>query len=210
MLANSYHIAEKLRAFYGREATVIHPPFESHIFSYDSATKKDTYFLAFGRMIHYKKFPLVVETFKRLGLPLKVVGSGPDERAVKRAAKGAQNIEILPFLETDQLVDVIRRAQATVVPQLEDFGLTTVESIACGTPVVGYNQGGTAEIVEEGLNGTLFSDQSVEGLTEAVARFQKMSFKPQDVARSANQFSKERFQEHFVELVASALERNYK
>ncbi|MDP3953700.1 MAG: glycosyltransferase [bacterium] len=207
MLANSNYIASKLKQFYGRDATVLYPPIEDHIFNYDPQIKREDYFLAFGRMIHYKKFPLVVEAFKKNGLPLKVVGSGPDEGAVKRAAGGATNIEVLPFMETYQLRDVVRKARATVIPQLEDFGLTTVESIACGTPVVGYNQGGTAEIITDGQNGILFSDQTVDGLRSAIERFEKTQFEPERVAKSALRFAKANFQERFVDLVMAALKK---
>jgi len=206
MLANSHYIAGKLKNFYGREATVIHPPIEDHIFNFDPSVEKENYFLAYGRMIHYKKFPLVVEAFKRLGLPLKIVGSGPDEKAVRRAAEDAPNIEILPFMDIKPLRDIVRRAQATIVPQLEDFGLTTVESIACGTPVIGYNQGGTAEIVQDGLNGLLFEEQSVEGLVEAIKRFNQAMLEPSEVAQTAQRFSKNAFQEKFTKSILEALD----
>ncbi|MEX2054414.1 MAG: glycosyltransferase [Candidatus Colwellbacteria bacterium] len=205
MLANSQYIAGKLKKFYGRDASVIYPSIEDHIFNYDPEVKREDYFIAFGRMIHYKKFPLIVEAFKRNGLSLKVVGSGPDEVAVRKAARGASNIQILPFMETQQLRDIVRKARATIVPQLEDFGLTTVESIACGTPVIGYDQGGTAEIVQDGQNGILFSNQTSQDINEAIQRFENTKFDPELVAQSASRFSKEAFQEKFVDLIIDAL-----
>ena len=120
---------------------------------------------------------MIVRAFKELNLPLKIVGSGPDVKALRKEAVGAPNVEIFPFTRTDQsLRDIIRGARATIVPQVEDFGLSTVESIACGTPVIGYNRGGTAEIVKDGVNGLLFENQTEEGLADAVRKFEDMQF----------------------------------
>jgi len=209
MLANSKHIAAKIKEFYGREATVINPPIEDHIFNFDPTFKKQDYFLAFGRVIHYKKFPMIVRAFKELGLPIKIVGSGPDEKALRREAGGASNIEIFPFMRTDQdLRDIIRGARATIAPQLEDFGLSTVESIACGTPVIGYNRGGTAEIVEDGVNGLLFEEQTEKDLINAVRKFDKVQFNPSVVAGTADIYSVENFRNKFMGIVEGALRRN--
>ena len=209
MLANSKHTASKIKEFYGREATVITPPIEDHAFNFDPTVKKQNYFLAFGRIIHYKKFPLIVRAFKELGLPLKIVGSGPDERTLRKEAMGASNIELFPFTRTDQdLRDIIRGARATIVPQLEDFGLSTVESIACGTPVIGYNRGGTAEIVQNGVSGLLFDSQTEEGLVDAVRKFETMQFKPKIVADTAKIYSTENFRNNFMGIVESALKKN--
>lgn len=205
MLANSHHIAKKIKDYYGRDSQVIHPPINDSTFYYDSSIEKEDYFLAYGRMIHYKKFPLIVETLKRLKLPLKVVGSGPDRAQVEKIAKDAPNVELLPFLEEEQLRQMVSRARATIVPQLEDFGLTTAESIACGTPVIGYNRGGTVEIVEDGVNGVLFEDQTLEGLGGAIGRFQTMEFDPKEVAKTAKKFGSDRFKKDFMQLVDTAM-----
>lgn len=206
MLANSKHIASKIKRFYGREATVITPPIEDHIFNFDPRVHKEDYYLAFGRIIHYKKFPLVAKVFQKLGLPLKIVGSGPDEKAVRAEINGTKNIELIPFLRTDHdLRDIIRGARATIVPQLEDFGLSTVESIACGTPVIGYNQGGTAEIIQNGVNGLLFENQTEDALIEAIRKFDSMQLKPNTVAETANAYSVDNFKKQFMGIVTEAM-----
>ncbi len=207
MLANSKHIASKIKEFYGREATVINPPIEDHIFNFDPSIGKQDYFLAFGRIIHYKKFPMIVRAFKELGLPLKIVGNGPDEATLRKEAAGASNIEIFPFIRSDiDLRDIIRKAKATIVPQLEDFGLATVESIACGTPVIGYNRGGTAEIVQSGVNGLLFDEQTEDGLINAVKEFENIRFDPKVIADTAKGYSVSNFRDKFMGVVNNALE----
>ena len=211
MLANSQYIADKVKRFYERDATVLHPPIEDHIFRFDPTIPKQDYFLAYGRMIHFKKFPLIVKVFKELGLPLKIVGSGPDEGHVRRSIKNSNNIELVPFIkDNDELRKIISGARATIAPQLEDFGLVTAESVACGTPVVGYNKGGTTEIVQNGINGILFNEQNESSLANAIQRFTEESFNPEQVSKTADKFSKAIFKEKFNNIVDSAMSESHK
>lgn len=206
MLANSRHTARKIKDFYQREAVVLHPPVENSLFYRDPHIQKQNYYLIYGRIIHYKKFPMVIRAFKKLGLPLKVIGTGPEEHTVRELMNGSNGFEFLSFVENEnRLREAICGAKASIVPQLEDFGLVTAESIACGTPVIGYNRGGTAEIVQDGINGVLFDDQTEESLIGAVRRFEKLAFDPKTVAHTAEKFSKENFQRRFTETVREAL-----
>lgn len=211
ILANSNYIASKIEKYYDRKATVLHPPIEDHIFYFDPKIEKEDYFLAYGRMIHFKKFPLIARAFKTLGLPLRIVGSGPDEAYIRSIAKRSKNIELIPAIQDDnELRKVIAKARATIVPQLEDFGLVTVESIACGTPVVGYDKGGTAEIIQNGVNGILFNDQSEGAIAQAVQQFTETDFKPEEVSKTADKFKKDRFKKEFMELVESTTSGLYR
>lgn len=204
LIASSNHIAGKVRNFYGREAAVLNPPVNTDTFYPDPETPQGEYYLAFGRIIHFKKFPLTVRTFAKLGLPLKVAGVGPDLGQVKKLGK-ADNIEILNEYRDDAaLRGLISGAKAVIVPQVEDFGLVTAEAIACGTPVIGYNEGGTSEIIQDGINGVLFDEQSENGLAEAVRRFETMSFNRGEVAGTAQRFNKDGFKTKLAELIDSA------
>ncbi|PIR97892.1 MAG: hypothetical protein COT89_02360 [Candidatus Colwellbacteria bacterium CG10_big_fil_rev_8_21_14_0_10_42_22] len=206
ILTNSNHIADKINNYYGREAKVLNPPIEDHVFYYDPKIEKQNYYLIYGRIIHYKKFLMVIHAFKKMGLPLKVVGAGPEEYAVKKLINGSDGLEYLSFVEDEnKLREIIAKAKAVIVPQIEDFGLVSAESIACGTPVIGYNAGGTAEIIEDGLNGILFGEQSENGLIEAVQRFEKRTFNPKRVSETAEKYSKKRFREEFMKVVNSVL-----
>ena len=206
LLANSQYIADKVKRFYNRDATVLHPPIEDHLFYFDPKIEKEDYFLAYGRMIHFKKFPLVARVFKTLGLPLKIVGSGPDQKYIQSLAKRTKNIEVIPHIKDDnELRKVISKARATVVPQLEDFGLVTAESIACGTPVIGYNQGGTVEIIENGVNGVLFNEQTEGSVAQAVQEFTEQDFDPKKVSLTSHKFHKESFKENLKEIINSTV-----
>ena len=196
ILANSNFIKEKIKNYYGREAKVIYPPVDLSTFYPEPAkAKKDSYFLATGRLLHYKRFDLVIQAFKMLGLPLKIVGSGPEEMTLKKLAAGDKNIEFSPFINNpDDLRRTYSGARALIFPQVEDFGLVAAESLACGTPVIAYNAGGAKEIVTD-KSGVLFYEQTPECLALAVKKFitEEKKFKPKTVSLEAQRFSKENF-----------------
>lgn len=209
LIANSGHVARKIQNFYQRESDVIYPPVDTEVFYPDPNVPKGDYYLALGRIIHFKKFPLTVSAFNQIDRPLRVVGSGSDERAMRKAAR-TQNISFTPEVRDDaELRRIITGARALIVPEVEDFGLVTAEAIACGTPVIGYGEGGTAEIIEDGVNGVLFNDQTEEGIIRAVERFENMQFDPQVISASAQNFSKELFQRRILDYIYSTLQEVY-
>ena len=206
LLANSYHTASRIQKFYGREAKVIYPPVDNQVFYPELSQRENSYFLAFGRLIHYKRFDLTINAFNKLGLPLKIVGSGPEQKEIKKMIK-SDNIEMIPEIkDEDELRKIINGARAVVFPQLEDFGLSAAESIACGTPVIAYAAGGALEIIEEGVNGLFSREQNEESLIAAVNRFQKMAFDRKKVAQSADLFSAESFKTNLLETLSTLTE----
>ncbi|MDP1719071.1 MAG: glycosyltransferase, partial [bacterium] len=206
LLANSKFIGKKVKEYYGRPAKIIYPPVDTEVFYLDEKSlkikSKKGYYLAIGRILHYKRFDLVVEAFKKLGLPLKIVGSGPELTNIQHRTSGAKNIEFLKFINDDnELRELYAGARAVIFPQVEDFGLVAAEAQACGTPVIAYNEGGATEIVENGKTGILFSQQSVESLVGAVELFQKKRFSRKYIAASARRFSKDNFRRGIVALI---------
>lgn len=201
-VANSNFIAQKIRKYYRREARVIYPPLDTDFFTPPTDPKVNReYFLAVGRFVPYKKIDLIIRAFLENGLLLRVVGSGPQEKFLKKIARKAPNIIFEKNLSAQDLRERYRGARALVVPQVEDFGIATAEAAACGTPVIAYKYGGSEEIVKDGVNGVFFLEQSVEALNAALARFEKMSFHAQDVSQSVQQLNKKRFLEEFSSFV---------
>ena len=206
VIANSRFIAEKIRRAYGREAEVVHPPVDTAVFYPDASVRRGDRYLAAGRMLHYKRFDLVIDAFNKLGLPLTIVGDGPERAALKRRA--SSTIEFLPFVpDTAELRRLYSSAKALIFPQVEDFGLVAAEALACGTPVIAYDAGGAKEIVADGRNGVLFPEQTAEALIAAVRRFETLPFDRNRVAASAQRFSKEKFVEHMRLAVDRCLDR---
>ena len=175
LIANSRFTARRIRKYWGREASVIHPPVEVNRFRWTAA--RDDVYLCLGRLVPYKRVDLVVEAFNRLRLPLLVVGDGP-ERARLEAMAGP-TVTLLGHQSGQQVEELMSRCRAFVYAGLEDFGIAPVEAMAAGAPVIGLGRGGlldTVRCASAGLReptGVLFPDQSVESLMQAVDWFEQ-------------------------------------
>ncbi|MBI2035630.1 MAG: glycosyltransferase [Candidatus Liptonbacteria bacterium] len=203
LMANSEFIARKIKKCYGRDSTVVYPPVDLSMFfpnPIPHTPYPKPYFLAIGRFLHYKKFDLVIDAFNELGLPLKIVGSGPEEQKLKSLVK-SDKIEFLPFQNDTSLVrELYWGARAIIFPQVEDFGLVAAEGVASGTPVIALNAGGAREIVNA-YSGILFPKQERADLIRAVNNFisREGDYIPEIVSAQANKFSKENFVEKIKE-----------
>jgi glycosyltransferase involved in cell wall biosynthesis len=165
-----------------------------------------SYFLAVGRLMHYKRFDLIVRAFNELQLPLRIAGIGPELDRL-RALNTSPYTRFLGFVPRDEeLCDLYNGARALIFPQVEDFGLVAAEAIACGTPVIAYAEGGATEIVNE-RTGIFFDKQTEPALINAVRLFSKCYFSPAIVADTAARFSKERFLERIRAVIAKELPR---
>ena len=205
ILANSAYTAQKIKKFYGREAEVLHPPVNNEMFYPDLNPGKEDYFVAFGRLIHYKRFDLVVRAFNKLGLPLKIIGSGPEEAKIKKLIE-SKEIEMIPEIRDENILRrIVSDSQAIIFPQVEDFGLTAAESLACGTPVIAYSAAGALEMVEDGVNGVFFNEQTEESLIRAVKHFQEIKFDQERITQSAQKFSQESFKKGLTSVINSSL-----
>jgi glycosyltransferase involved in cell wall biosynthesis len=205
MLANSQFIAKKVKEYYDRDAEVVYPPVDLDVFHPDQAhssrLKADSYFLAIGRFLPYKKFDLIIDAFNKNKLPLVIVGAGREESKLKARVK-SDRISFLPYQDDAKLRELYNGARALIFPQVEDFGLVAAEAIACGTPVIAFNGGGVKEIVQDGASGVLFDSQSVSSLQTAIDRFLKMTFDRQKIAQGAQRFSKD----HFVKAIQAKVD----
>lgn len=205
LIANSQFIADKIKNYYGREAKVIYPPVDMSKFCYSHirANESMNYYLAVGRLLHYKRFDLIIDAFAKLDLPLKIVGSGPEQEKLKaQSEKLKAKVEFIPFVKSEEeLRKLYNDAEALIFPQVEDFGLVAAEAQACGTPVIAYAGGGALEIVKDGKTGIFFNQQTTESLIDAVEKFEKTKFTRSSIARSAKKFSKDNFAKQFIDLV---------
>jgi glycosyltransferase involved in cell wall biosynthesis len=199
LLANSQHIAEKVRQYYNRDAEVVYPPVDLKIFYRDKKLKKQGYFLAVGRLMHYKRFDLIIQAFNKLNLPLLIVGEGPELESLKQLARSSK-IHFLPFTTEADLRNLYNGAEALIFPQVEDFGLVAAEAQACGTPVIAFSQGGAREIIRDGVTGIFFHHQTVDDLMLAVKKFLLSSFDENAIRDSAKRFSKARFKNKILHI----------
>lgn len=199
-IANSKHIAERIKKIYNRESTVIYPPVDVDFFSLEEV-KEDYYFTA-SRLVSYKKTQLIVEAFNELPhLKLIVAGDGPELEKLQKTAKN--NIEFVGYIENKKLRSLMQKAKAFVFAAEEDFGIIPVEAQACGTPVIALAKGGTLETVIENKTGIFFVEQSAEKIKEAVLNFETKNFDPQIIREHAVTFSKQRFEKEIKEFVGT-------
>ena len=208
-VANSSYIARRIMKAYRREATVIHPPVDIDRFSLGAG--KGDFFLLACRFVPYKRADLIVEAFTRMpDRRLVVVGDGPEKERVRKAARGAANIEFKGVVAQPELVGLMQRARAFVFAAEEDFGITLVEAQACGTPVITYGRGGAMDIVitEAGRStGVLFHHQTAEAICEAVARFETLeqTITGEACRTNAIRFSAGRFRAEITDFVERVL-----
>ena len=197
-IADSDFVAQRIQKTYQREATTIYPPVDVDRFVLKES--KEDFYLTASRLVPYKKTRLIVEAFNAMPQKrLVVIGDGEEFAALRAIAQ--PNITLLGYQEEASLIDHMQRSKAFVYAAVEDFGIVPIEAMACGTPVIALNQGGTAETVVDGLNGLHFQEQSADAIVDALHRFEQMEFDPKVVAASVAHYAKERFLEemdHFI------------
>lgn len=188
-IANSYNVKKRIKRFYNRESVVVYP--SVNIKKFFVSEKNKEYFLIGGRIVPYKKFDIAITAFNKLNIPLKVFGEGPDYKKLKKKAN--KNIEFLGFIKEDDKPKLYSQARAFLYPQEEDFGITLIEAMASGTPVIAYKAGGAKESIKEGVSGEFFSEQTWESLAEKIINFKDNKYDRYEIARSVEKFSKENF-----------------
>lgn len=197
--ANSQFIARRVQKIYRRPAQVIYPPVAIDRFRHTES--RENFYLAIARFVPYKRVDLIVSAFNQLGLPLVVIGDGPDRPRIEAIA--APNITLLPPQSDAVITEYLQRCRAFVFAAEEDFGITPVEAQAAGAPVIAYGKGGVTETVIPGKTGLFFPAQTVESLVQAVQKFESghYHFLPDDLRHNAERFSLERFGQEFRQFV---------
>jgi glycosyltransferase involved in cell wall biosynthesis len=199
-VAESDHIAEQIRRFYGREPEVIYPPVDCELFRPGGDRDHDDYFLICGRLIEpYKRFGIAIDAFRELPHRLLVAGDGPAYAELSERA--GDNVEFLGGLDDDALVPVMQRAAATLFPSTDDFGLIPVESMACGRPVIAFAAGGALETVKAGETGEFFDRTTPEAIRAAVAGFDPDAYDAAAIRAHAENWALPRFQRQIREVV---------
>ena len=170
-IANSNFIASRIKKFYGKACTVIHPPVDVVRFN-PNANRKD-FFLCLGQLVPYKRVDLAISAFNKLGLPLVIIGEG--ELMSKAYAKARSNIKLLGRQPFSVVKEYLESCSALIFPGIEDFGIVPIEAMAAGAPVIAYAEGGALETVIDKKTGILFHEQTSEALMSAVLQFIELS-----------------------------------
>lgn len=189
-IANSSETQKRIKQYYGKPATVIHPPVDVDRFT-PSRTRGD-YYMTMGRQLPYKRYDLVVAACTKLGIPLKVFGTGPaHDELVKKAGPTIEfYTDRFGDASDEALEEALNNARGFIYGAEEDFGIVQVEALAAGAPVITYGKAGALDIVQDGESGVLFYEQTVDAVTEAIEKAEKMQFLPATLRRKARRFDK--------------------
>lgn len=198
LVANSTVTQQRIKKYYKRASTVIHPPVAIHRFTPPPKTERSGYII-WGRHVPYKRFDLAIKTANELRLPLTIVGQGPDTARLKSLA--GPTVTFTGRISDEELVQRAHSAQAFLFPGEEDFGIAAVEALAAGTPVIAYAKGGALDIVQDGESGVLFTEQTVDSMAAAIRRFETLSFLPATLHRKAKRFDKGLFATKIAKIV---------
>jgi glycosyltransferase involved in cell wall biosynthesis len=204
IVANSTHIQAEIKKYYDRDSVVIHPPvyFERFQKTEHQAVERSGFLIA-GRQTPYKRFDLAIQACSNLGLPLKVIGDGPDNARLRSLA--GPTVTFLGKVSDNVLEQEFASAEALIFPGLDDFGITPVEAMAAGTPVIAYRGGGALDYVTPGKTGEFFEDQACDSLQTALRTFNPKSYNHQLIRTHAGQFSKEMFHKKITEYIRSII-----
>jgi glycosyltransferase involved in cell wall biosynthesis len=190
-IANSKNVARRVEKYYRRQAEVLHPPVDTDFFQ--PGKEKEDYYLIVSALVPYKRIDLAIQGFNQAGLALKIIGQGPDYKKLKKSAR--TNIQFLGALEGEDLLKFYQRARALILPGEEDFGITSLEAQACGTPVIAYGRGGALESVVSGKTGLFFLELKVESLLSVLDKLKSMEFNKNAIRENAMKFSRGIFKE---------------
>jgi len=198
-IAISTVVRLRIKKIYGIDAEVIFPPV--NVRKYELRAHEDNFYLIVSRLNPYKKIELAVEAFNILGLPLKIIGSGPFLRTLKHMAR--PNVVFLGRLDDKEVADYYASCKALIFPGEEDFGIVPIEANAAGRPVIAFHGGGALDTVVEGLNGLFFLDSTTESLVNAVKSFEngKYDFRPKEIRAYAFNFDKEVFKDKIKKFI---------
>ncbi len=200
LLTNSKTSQERIRRFYRREAKVLYPPVDTHLIQASGDNKG--YWLIGGRLVGYKRFDLAVAAFAHLNLPLKVFGVGPELKRLK--AMAGPKTEFVGAIDESTKFELYRDAIGFLYPHIEDFGITAIEAMSAGKPVIAYGKGGITETLIDGKTGKLFHTQTWQAIANAILRFQPDQFSHSEIRAHAEQFSQERFARELKAAISEA------
>lgn len=198
IIAISRVVQKRIKKYYQKDSQIIYPPVEKIKRLKEKIKNKNEYYLVVSRLVSYKKVDLAINAFNKLKYTLVIVGTGKEERKLKKLAN--KNVKFVGNPSDQKLARYYKNASALIFPQEEDFGIVAVEAQSFGTPVIAYKKGGALDIVSS-KTGIFFEKQSIESLIKAVQSFKPKNFNKKDIINNSKKFSKKRFKAEFLQIV---------
>jgi glycosyltransferase involved in cell wall biosynthesis len=205
-LANSQYVAGRIRRYYNRGSTVVYPPVDTTFYRLPEPLwrrQPESSFLIVSALVPYKRVDLAIDACHQIGMPLKIVGRGPEEARLRGLA--GPDVEFLGWRTDDEVRDLYWHARAVLLPGTEDFGMVPVEALACGTPVVALGAGGACETVIDGVTGVLVGENSADAFAAGLSRLRRLPLDPATIRANAERFSRARFLTDFHAAVSETV-----
>ena len=225
-VANSEHVARRIRSYWGREATVLYPPVDWQSFA--ASNQDEGFYLLVTALVPYKRVDLAIEAANQMKFPLKIIGTGQDEERLRRLA--GPSVELLGWRSDSEISQYYARCKALLFPGEEDFGIVPLEAMACGKPVIAYARGGALETVvsmvprepserkeravgmpprasdEHYPTGVFFNEPKPESLVDAVEMFERHRnrFDPERIRAHVEPFDRKYYKERMRQLIETS------
>jgi len=197
-IADSRFVQDRIKRIYNRDSIVIYPPVD--IDSFKLHRDKKDFYLTASRLVPYKKTRLIVEAFNLMpNKKLIVIGDGEEYNYIKSIAKS--NIEVLGYQDREKMISYMQQAKAFIYAAIEDFGIVPIEAMACGTPVIALDDGGTKETVIDKVTGVHFAYQTKESIIEAIDKFQEVKFNYHNIREHSIKYTK--FKKELFEFIST-------
>ncbi len=198
-IANSEVTKERIKKYYDSDAVVVHPPVDTKRFITKNSSERNGY-IFWGRHVPYKRFDLAIEACNRLAASLTVVGIGPDTERLKKLA--GPTVTFVGRVDDAELVKLAHSSKAFLFPNEEDFGISAVEALASGLPVIAYKKGGALDIVEDGVTGVFFENQTIDGLIQAIEKSETIEFSYNTMVQRSKRFDKSLFETKMKKIIS--------
>jgi glycosyltransferase involved in cell wall biosynthesis len=190
-LANSQYVAGRIRRYYNRGSTIVYPPVATSFYQPSDTPRPSARCLVVSALVPYKRIDVAIDACRRAGMPLTIIGKGPEEARLRALA--GPTVQFLGWRSDDAVRACNQQPTALLLPGVEDFGMVPVEAQACGTPVVALREGGACETVVDGVTGVLVDEPTGEAFADAVARVATLRLETAAIVTNARRFSRERF-----------------
>ena len=203
-VAISQHVASRIRRYYNRDASVVYPPVDTTFYS-PNGTVPEGFLLMVSALVPYKRIDLAIDASRLSGVPLRIVGDGPErDRLMSLAADRRADVQFLGSLPDEDIRDLYRRSAAVLLPGEEDFGIAPVEAQACGRPVIALARGGALETVIDGVTGVLVGEPSGDAFAAGIARATQMRFDATAIRQHSMKFDVSVFARSIQHAIAHA------
>lgn len=202
-VAISKHVQSRIKKYYKRESKIIYPPTTLPTSQVGNTKSVDNlgYYLIVSRLFPHKNIDVAIDAFNKLGHELIIIGDGPTKKDLRKMA--GKNIKLIGFKTDEEIRDYYRNCKAFIMPQEEDFGLTPIEAMSFGKPVLALRKGGALETIVEGVTGEFFDDPIPEALADGIRRLNEnySSYDSLVIQKWAEKFSRDRFKEEMLKLI---------